>query len=143
MKKTNNKYLLFGLIGLVVVGAVVVLTQSSGQLFQGALIKTLSPTTTSTTSPTYSTSTVQVDYLGMIQNLEKRVLALETANTALQNKINTTNATLTQTNTAVAEVKGDAKEMLNYFCAQIFSGYDIYTCEANIDYNFSMDTTSY
>lgn len=73
MKKPNNKYLLFGLVGLLVVGAVIVLTQSSGQMFQGALVTKLPGTTT-----TYSTTTVTLDSVNKeVQALKARVTELE------------------------------------------------------------------
>jgi len=139
MKKTNSKYLLFGLIGVIVIGAVVLLTQYSGQMFQGDLIRSVSTYPVTTTSPISTTSTAQFDYLGMIQKLEKRVLALETANTVLQNKINTTNATLKQTNTAVE----GSRLMFNYLCKNVFTGYEINYCIESIDRYYSINSTSY
>ncbi len=81
MKNTNNKYLLFGLVGLIVGGAVVVLTQNSGQLFQGALL----PATTS-----YTTTTVTLDSVNRdLQALKAKVAGVEKTALATKSTVNT------------------------------------------------------
>lgn len=70
MKKTNTKYLLFGLVGLVVGGAIVALTQSSGQLFQGALIAPIPTTAIQPTTTATTTLTTTALYSAKLTNLE-------------------------------------------------------------------------
>ncbi len=116
MKKTNNKYLLFGLVGLLVVGAVVVLSQNAGQTMQGDLIRSVTPTTTdltttsttsSYTAPDQTTLTLariegKIDTLtSLVQAQKLKVDALTSSLQAQNTKIDTLNSSLTKFRTKV------------------------------------------